>query len=344
MGEGGLRPTGGAELRRRLGRHPCLAGQPRPLPVLRRPGRTARRWPPSATCRRWPSRCSAASTRARWTSPIPCGRRPARRLAGMGVDIDAAQGWLARYGTDWVVPGDGDGRRLAVLEEQGIHAEVTLPGPILAGGLSPAMYLGAADGQRARGGVAGAARLRALARRLLRRRPGSTGRLHADRLPRHGPRRGGGGLGAGQRDLRRRHAPGHVGDLAAAGVRRRLLRARSGARARSTRWWSTCTPVRRGRRTDTKFLYDAEHGGMLGLYEVFVFTRRPLWFMIFGGVFDRHPRPQGGRHGERGAVAAVARPGHGVVLRHARRRTRSAAISRCGPATTSRSTSIWAAR
>ncbi len=28
---------------------------------------------------------------------------------------------------------------------------------------------------------------------------------------------------------------------------------------------------------------------MLGLYEVFVFTRRPLWFLIFGGVFDRHP-------------------------------------------------------
>lgn len=44
-----------------------------------------------------------------------------------------------------------------------------------------------------------------------------------------------------------------------------------------------------GSATDTKFLYDAEHGGMLGLYEVFVFTRRPLWFMIFGGVFDRHP-------------------------------------------------------
>jgi hypothetical protein len=32
--------------------------------------------------------------------------------------------------------------RLAVPEEQGIHAEVTLPGPVLAGGLSPAMYLG----------------------------------------------------------------------------------------------------------------------------------------------------------------------------------------------------------
>src|SRR3984885_16306958 len=72
----------------------------------------------------------------------PVRATAARRLAGMGVDIAAAEGWLAHYGTDWVVPGDGDGRRLAVLEEQGIHAEVTLPGPILAGGLSPAMYLG----------------------------------------------------------------------------------------------------------------------------------------------------------------------------------------------------------
>lgn len=45
-----------------------------------------------------------------------------------------------------------------------------------------------------------------------------------------------------------------------------------------------------GAATDAKYLYDAEHGGFLGLYEVFVFTRRPLWFMIFGGVFDRHPK------------------------------------------------------
>src|ERR1022692_3672067 len=44
-----------------------------------------------------------------------------------------------------------------------------------------------------------------------------------------------------------------------------------------------------GTATDAKQLYDDKHGGMLGLYEVFVFTRRPLWFMIFGGVFDRHP-------------------------------------------------------
>src|SRR6516164_2641774 len=72
----------------------------------------------------------------------PVRATAARRLAGMGVDTVAAKEWLAHYGTDWVVAGDGGGRRLAVLEDQGIHAEVTLPGPILAGGLSPAMYLG----------------------------------------------------------------------------------------------------------------------------------------------------------------------------------------------------------
>ena len=44
-----------------------------------------------------------------------------------------------------------------------------------------------------------------------------------------------------------------------------------------------------GTATDAKQLYDDKHGGFLGLYEVFVFTRRPLWFLIFGGVFDRHP-------------------------------------------------------
>ena len=44
-----------------------------------------------------------------------------------------------------------------------------------------------------------------------------------------------------------------------------------------------------GGPTDARQLYDLEHGGLLGLYEVFVFTRRPLWFLVLGGVFDRHP-------------------------------------------------------
>jgi len=40
-----------------------------------------------------------------------------RRLAGMGVDTDAAAGWLANYSSDWVFPSDAGGRRLSYLEE-----------------------------------------------------------------------------------------------------------------------------------------------------------------------------------------------------------------------------------
>src|ERR1700722_18912218 len=69
--------------------------------------------------------------------PDPVRAVAARRLAGMGVDIGAARAWLASYGSDWVIPDDGHGRRLAVLEDQGIHAEVPLPGPVLAGSVSP---------------------------------------------------------------------------------------------------------------------------------------------------------------------------------------------------------------
>ena len=34
----------------------------------------------------------------------PVRATAARRLAGMGVDTEAAAGWLAHYGTEWVVP------------------------------------------------------------------------------------------------------------------------------------------------------------------------------------------------------------------------------------------------
>src|SRR5579885_1509422 len=48
--------------------------------------------------------------------PDPVRATAARRLAGMGVDTSAVSAWLARYSTDWVIPGDGGGRRLEVLE------------------------------------------------------------------------------------------------------------------------------------------------------------------------------------------------------------------------------------
>ena len=78
----------------------------------------------------------------RSTMPTPVRAVATRRLAGMGVDTEAAADWLANYSSDWVFASDAGGRRRAVLEDQGIHAEVAFPGPVLAGGLSPAMYLG----------------------------------------------------------------------------------------------------------------------------------------------------------------------------------------------------------
>ncbi len=218
----------------------------------------------------------------------PVRATAARRLAGMGVDTDAAHSWLAHYGTDWVVPGDGDGRRLAVLEEQGIHAEVTLPGPILAGGLSPAMYLGAATDKGLE--VVWPA-LHGYVRWLADFCAAAPGR-RAGCMPIdfHD-------MDRAVEEVAWARDNGIFGGvmLPAMSVTSRLP---GYADDYYEPFWSACEEHgmvvnlhtgASGSATDTKFLYDAEHGGMLGLYEVFVFTRRPLWFMIFGGVFDRHP-------------------------------------------------------
>lgn len=215
----------------------------------------------------------------------------ARRLAGMAVDVSAAEEWLANYSTDWVHPGDGDGKRLAVLEEQGIHAEVTLPGPVLAGGLANAMYLGAvkADGLD----VVWPA-LHAYNRWL------------ADFCA-AAPGRRAGCIPIDLHDIDRA-----VEEVAWAresglfgGVMLPAMSSTSGLRGYADGYydpfWSACEDHSMvinlhtgasGAPTDARQLYDAQHGGALGLYEVFVFTRRPLWFLIFGGVFDRHPRLQ----------------------------------------------------
>jgi predicted TIM-barrel fold metal-dependent hydrolase len=221
--------------------------------------------------------------------PDPVRATAMRRLAGMGVDTDAASEWFARYSTDWVIPGDGDGRRLEVLEQQGIHAEVTYPGPVLAGGMSPAMNGGAHSGKdlelvwpalhaynrwladfcaKAPGRRAGVIPLdlhdvdRAVEEVAWARENGISGGVM---LPAMSVANG---------------LPGYTDDV-------------------YEPFWSACEDHdmvvnlhtgASGVATDARQLYDRKRGGFLGLYEVFVFTRRPLWFLIFGGVFDRHPR------------------------------------------------------
>jgi predicted TIM-barrel fold metal-dependent hydrolase len=220
--------------------------------------------------------------------PDPVRAVATRRLAGMGVDVAAAADWLALYDSDWVIPGDGNGRRLTVLEEQGIHAEVTLPGPVLAGSLSPAMYLGS---RTSTGLDAVWPAIRGYNRWLADFCAAAPGR-RAGCIPIdfHD-------MARAVEEVRWARASGLFGGvmLPAMSVQSRLPGYADGY---YDPFWSACEEERMvvtlhtgasGSATDTKYLYDADHGGFLGLYEVFVFTRRPLWFLILGGVFDRHP-------------------------------------------------------
>ncbi len=223
--------------------------------------------------------------------PDPVRATAARRLAGMGVDIAAAATWIERYSTDWVFAGDGDGRRLAVLEEQGIQGEVSYPGPVLTGGISPAMYLGSAT---ADGLDVVWPALHGYNRWLADFCNAAKGR-RAGVLPidLHD-------IDRAIEELAWARDNGIFGGvmMPAMSVRAKLP---GYAASYFDPFWSACEDLgivlnfhtgASGTATDSKYLYDDEHSGMLGLFEVFVFTRRSLWFMIFGGVFDRHPKLQ----------------------------------------------------
>ncbi len=212
-----------------------------------------------------------------------------RRLAGMGVDTAAAADWLANYSSDWVFASDADGRRLAVLEDQGIHAEVAFPGPVLTGGLSPAMYLGS---QTSKGLEPVWPAIHAYNRWLAEFCAAAPGRRAACiPIDLHD-------MDRAVEEIAWVRSSGIFG-----GIMLPAMSIKSGLPGYADEYyeplWSACEDHdmvvnlhtgASGTATDSKYLYDAKHGGFLGLYEVFVFTRRPLWFMIFGGVFDRHPR------------------------------------------------------
>ena len=212
-----------------------------------------------------------------------------RRLAGMGVDTEAAAEWLALYGEEWVFPSDAGGRRLAYLEDQGIHAEVVFPGPVLAGGLSPAMYLGGHSSKNLE--VVWPA-LRAYDRWLAEFCAAAPGR-RTGCIP----------IDLHDMDRAVEEIAWARGHGLHGGIMLPAMSLRTGLPGYADSYyeplWSACEDHdivvnlhtgASGTATDAKQLYDDEHGGFLGLYEVFVFTRRPLWFMIFGGVFDRHPK------------------------------------------------------
>ena len=194
-----------------------------------------------------------------------------------------------------------------MLEEQGIHAEVTLPGPILAGGLSPAMYLGATTDKgldvvwpALHGYVRWLADFCAAA-------PGR--RAGCMPIDFHD-------MDRAVEEVAWARANGIFGGvmLPAMSVTSRLP---GYADSSYEPFWSVCEEHgmvvnlhtgASGSATDTKFLYDTEHGGMLG-------PLRGVCLHVSAAVVHdlrrrlRPPsRPQGGGDRERRAVAALADP------------------------------------
>ena len=173
--------------------------------------------------------------------------------------------------------------------------------------------------------------------------PGAAGRLHADRLPRHGPRGRGGGVGPANGIFGgvmlpamsvTSRLPGYADDYyepfwSACEDNEMVVTLHTGASGSAT---DTQVPLRPGPRRHARPLRGVRlHPPPAVVHDL----RRRL----------RPPsRPQGRGHRERRAVAAVAHPRHGVVLRHPRRRARPHLPQDAARATTSRSTCGSAAR
>ncbi len=209
-----------------------------------------------------------------------------RKAGGLGVDVDVAASWVERYTSETVIAGDGDGRRLELLEHEWIHAEVTYPNPHLAGALSPLMpdvtnvppidvprlfwpalsaynhwladFCAAAPGRRA--GVV---------------------QVSFDDMDRAVEEirwaRGAGLFGGVTLPAMRIGLPGYTDDYYeplwnACVEHQMVLNLHTGPSA-----------------PDAHLLYDEKRGPLVGMYETYMFTRRPIWFLILGGVFDRHP-------------------------------------------------------
>lgn len=228
----------------------------------------------------------------------------ASKAGGLAVDTTATSAWLDRYSSTTMFVDDADGKRLQALEDQGVHAEVTYPGAHLGGFLSLAMYGGASHGgpPLPRTTVAPGAWRESEVDELL------WPALHAYNLwladfCSAAPGRRAGVMQVDLHDMDRaveeirwaRNA-GIFG-----GVSLPPMSIESGLRGYSDDYyepfWSACedtgmvVSIHTGApTTDAKYLYDSKRGRLIASYEVFTFSRRPLVFMIIGGVFDRHPR------------------------------------------------------
>lgn len=211
-----------------------------------------------------------------------------RKAAGMSIDVQSAEEWFRYYTEDLVFVDDAGGKRLKALEDLGVHAEVTYPNPHLAGFLP--RVTGSFSSFKASG-----------PRELLWPAIQGYNRWLADFCS-AAPGRRAGIIQLDLDDMNR--AVSEVKWAREAGIF-------GGISLPPMSWldglpgyadsyydplWAACTEHEMvvnihtgGNGSEDNRFYDPKHGGIIALYEVFVFSRRPLWFLLLGGVFDRHP-------------------------------------------------------
>ena len=305
--------------------------------------RTGRRSPPSGTCPRWPSPCSAASIPARSTSPIRSGRPPAGAWPAWGSTPTRPRDWLAHYGTDWVTLRRRRAPAGQVLEEQGIHAEVALPGPDPGRRTVAGDVPRRDDRQGARGGVARPPRLHRWLAEFCAAAPGRRAGCipidfhDMDRAvagDRRGPVPTGifGGVMLPAMSVRS-GLPGYADEYyepfwSACEEHGMVVNLHTGASGSAT---DTSTSTTRARRLARALRGVRLHPPPAVVHDLRWCVRSPS-------------EPQGGGHRERRPVAAVPDPGHGVLLRHPRR-SAGPLLSADAPGGVLRdATSFWAGR
>lgn len=212
-----------------------------------------------------------------------------RKAAGMSIDIESATDWFDLYSEDLVFADDCGGKRLDALEKLGVHAEVTFPNPHLAGVLPH--VTGSFSSFKAGG-----------PQELLWPAIEGYNRWLADFCSAAPGRRAGiiqlslHDMDRAVREIQWAREAGIFGGVSLPPMS--WLDGLPGyADAYYDPLWSACEEYEMvvdihtagGGSEDTRF-YDPVHGGIIALYEVFVFSRRLLWFIVLGGVFDRHPK------------------------------------------------------
>jgi len=218
----------------------------------------------------------------------PVRRAARRKAAGMRVDIGAVPDWFEHYTSDAVFADDCEGRRLAALEREGIHAEVTWPQPMLAGALSPVTGSFFSPVRQGRDELLWPA-VHAYNRWLVDFCAAAPGRRAGIAMvPLHD-------MDRAVQEVRWAREHGLFG-----GIGLPTITMVSGLPGYCDPYyeplWNVCEELDMvinlhvaDAVTDSVQMYGAGGGSSVGLYESFLFSRRPVWFMLLSGVFDRHP-------------------------------------------------------